>query len=110
MREEVTQWLNDYNLQPGKLRAKWNIPLIAIVEAVESVYNKVQAGMEIKPIRIGWTIRALAIAISRRDDIQEVKDIQTASEKIFILENELKLYTAWFKLSWYKRLFKRRPF
>ena len=92
MRDEVEAWLADNKFNVGLMATKWNFPAMAIIEASETIYNKVYVeGEVIKPIKVGWRIRSIAQAIANRQDIQETKDLKSAHQLIKELREELEV-------------------
>lgn len=69
------------------------LPAPAIREAAESIYNDVQAGRQIDPIRLAWEVYALAKQLKAAGIVSE-------KEKIAALEREL----AYYKLPWWRRI------
>ena len=106
MRNKIKRWLNRNHLRLELLTAKWRIAPIAISEAAEVIYDNIQKGEKIKQISIGWRIRALALSISRMDNIKEVENIRTARRTVRYLKRQLRYYG----LPWYKKLFTKKDF
>jgi hypothetical protein len=100
MRDEVNKWLRENKYSIGLLVSKWKLSTMSLVEAAESLYDKVHVeGEQIKRIMIGHRLRQLATLIDKRADTQEVKDIKTAHETI----KQLKEHIKYLELPFYKR-------
>ena len=92
MRDEVYKWLEENHLELEKLVVKWRLPPMSIIEAAESEYDKiVKHGEKVRKILFGWRIKALAKAIARRDDIEEIKNLESAQRTIVELKNDKRL-------------------
>lgn len=86
---KIEKWLEKHNLPIERLPKKWRLPVLAVVEASRIIYDKSQKET-IKPIRVGWEIRAVAEAIAKRHDIEEVRNLTDAYTKIKELHQQIK--------------------
>jgi glutathionylspermidine synthase len=68
----------------------------SIEMAAEQIYNDIQAGRDVRKIRIAWEVYSLAKQLRAQADAKE-------REEMRIMRTRLK----WFEQPWYKRIFRR---
>lgn len=74
---------------------KMGLSRASLEEALERVYDDIQGGEEIKPIRVAWKVYALAKQLKIADEVRDMKELEN-------LKKEL----AWYKQPWWKRVFR----
>jgi len=74
---------------------KMELTRASIEEALERVYDEIQGGEEVKPIRVAWKVYALAKHLKITDDTKDTTELEN-------LKKEL----AWYKQPWWKRVFR----
>jgi hypothetical protein len=105
MKQEILDFYAERNIPVRKMisvGAKQSLTPESIAEAAEIVYDEIQNGLEIKPIRIAWRVYATAKHLVMT---HEVKKDNTISETYQIVK-ELKSMLEWHMMPWYKKLWR----
>lgn len=97
MKDEIVHFYLENKTPVDKIIAigmnKMGLTRTSIEEALERVYDEIQGGEEVKPIRVAWKVYALAKILKVTSDAQE-------NDEIAKLKKEL----DWYKQSWWKRV------
>ena len=72
---------------------KMGLTRTSIEEALERVYDEIQGGEEVKPIRVAWKVYALAKHLKITDDTKDMTEL-----------DNLKKELDWYKQPWWKRV------
>ena len=105
MKQEIEDFYNGYKLPVrSMIRAggKRGLTPEAVMEAAEVVYNEIQGGLQIKPIRIAWRVYEKAgplIAKKKQEKADAIDEIRKTVQ-------ELKAQIDWHTLPWYIKLWR----
>ena len=97
MNEAIEEFYRQNHIPIGKMISigvsKMNLTSAAIKEAAKQVYDDIQSGIQIRPIRYAWEVYARAKHLRTEAEAKE-------NERIAALEKEL----AYYKQPFWKRL------
>ena len=68
----------------------------SVEEAAEQVYNRVQEGERMEPIRVAWNVYSLAKRIKATSDAKERREMEAMRKRL-----------EWLEQPWYRRIFRR---
>ena len=107
MKDEVIHFYLENKTPIDKIIAigigKMGLTRTSIEEALERVYDEIQGGEEINPIRVAWKVYALAKHLRVYADAKENDNIKKLTNEV----TELKKQIDWYKQPWWKRFGRR---
>jgi hypothetical protein len=105
------EWLAENKCDLVNLTRKHGLRAKDVLAAAETVFLAVQNGEEIKPISVGWRIRAAAMAIQSGRELPEIKaykEERDRSEKFLELERK-KIAEEWAEIRSAKMELEKKP-
>lgn len=105
MKDEAIKFYAENNLTiRGMIHAgsKRGLPPEAVLEAAEIVYDEIQDGLQVKPLRIAWRVFEKAgplVAIKEQEKVDTLAEIKQTLQ-------DLKAQMEWHLTPWYKKLWR----
>ena len=105
MKQEILDFYAERNIPVQKMITVGSTKSLtpeSVATAAEIVYDEIQNGLEIKPIRIAWRVYEKAKHLVIEQEIK--KDVTIAETNQLV--KELKVMLRWHMMPWYKKLWR----